>query len=126
MPDRSWLGLAIRVVGLLVAATTLGSVVSTWMSAWNNWQFNTGTGMTILELAYPLGYTIEFAVGVLLMAKGDVLAKRWLRGLDARCPTCLYDTRGLTSAVCPECGAPIKRSSTDSSNSPSQSGSSAV
>lgn len=126
MPDRSWLGLAIRVVGLLVASTTLASVVSVWTSVWSNWHFTNGTGITILELTYALSSTIQFAVGLLLMAKGDVLAKRWLRDLNSRCPTCLYDIRGLTSAVCPECGAPIKRSSTDSSNASSQSGSSAV
>jgi hypothetical protein len=126
MADRSWLGLAIRVVGLLVAATTLAWVVSTWAQVWHTKQYATNTS-SLLAISYSaIGYTVQFAIGLVLMAKGDVLAKRWLRGLDTRCPTCLYDIRGLKAVVCPECGAPIKPGAGVSSGTSPPGSSSAV
>lgn len=113
MVDRSWLGLAIRVVGLLITGTSISHVAEAWMGAARWIQYASQNGVSTTEVTsvviYAVATSLQLALGMLLFFNGGWLARRWLRGIDGRCPACMYDISNLQSDECPECGGPIRR-----------------
>jgi hypothetical protein len=51
--------------------------------------------------------TLFYAAILLGIVRGPRLVRRWMWGRTGKCTKCGYDTRGLTSNTCPECGSNV-------------------
>lgn len=116
MSPRPWTMVMLRLIGLVLIVV---SIPPTWWVVHRTVQgFAMGNGFDRLspfveygrddEIADRLGWVVLLGLGFYLFLRGRWVLRRCLRGLDGSCPSCGYDTQGLTVSRCPECGARIQ------------------
>jgi hypothetical protein len=81
--------------------------------------FTCSTPFLAIGLDSSAWFVIGPAIGVLLMASLSIVALRYQDMPPTQeCPRCGYDTRGLRTPMCPECGTrlPHRREAQDDSH----------
>lgn len=89
--------------GVLIAVFCIAGIIVGWfaLATWAN------TGLFTTDLFF--GFTLILLAGVnwfgLRRARMNIRSSQWLS--EGRCGHCGYDTRGLVSSFCPECGTKL-------------------
>ncbi|MFO0831470.1 MAG: hypothetical protein U0637_06465 [Phycisphaerales bacterium] len=110
--DHTWFRLLVRATGVALigmSVPTIFSSISTfaWAVMDQSQYAGQGTWYVAMYGASLLGALLQFLIGAYLTFFGEGFIRRCLLDVRDRCPTCHYDTRGITTTSCPECGEPI-------------------
>ncbi len=122
MTPRQRFHLVTKIAGLVLTAWSLPLTLASAASVVRShlmWGAMRGMGTPTLSLEMQIllhpgvvwGLT-GLILGLYLLLSGRRLVDH-AAPLAGGCPGCGYDTRGLKSEACPECGAPIRRPAKD-------------
>ena len=107
--DATWFTVAMRSIGILVLALGIPWLASEVMAArWYLFPQPRGTASWVANKWQPfvfvVGPSLQVMLGLYLVLGGRALKRMCLGSVEARCPVCNYDVRGLRGPACPEYG----------------------
>ncbi len=106
----AWARIAIRLIGVLVAAMALPGMVRglgtvSWMLGSTGWRQQ---GWAVAGAsAEPIGSLIQMAIGLALLFRPQPVLRWCLKDVGRLCTRCGYDIAACTGPACPECGLPL-------------------
>ena len=110
MKHKTLFRLMLRVIGVLLFAEGLGSLVS--QSGWVVSALLQAGGPGSLgwqALLVPLGHALQIGLGLYLFFGGQWVADIAIPGNRPYCHECGYDLTRAVSRRCPECDTPFQR-----------------
>ena len=111
MSDFAWFKLLIRAIGVLLIGLSIPMVLYTIGFGIAN-QLSNSMPLSALMIPWlPMlaGYGVQAGFGLYLLVGAEGLINRCIAGVRHNCAACGYNLEGITSAVCPECGAATTR-----------------
>lgn len=114
MPGHAKYTVYVRLIGLLIVGLTLSQawhaahcivIERIWLRSYINWLWPfSNYDQTALD---DLGHMMQFTFGLVLVVGAGFVSRLLGARTPGLCSACGYELRGLTSGVCPECGAAV-------------------